>query len=272
MPIDSSIVTTAGRPVGIAEIARLMPTRKRSIEVLAADEAEHDDEDQRGGGHDRDDDGELVELLGERRLLLLDAAQHPGDVTDLARHAGRGDDHLAATSGDLRVHVRHVDAVAERHVVADRPGPMLFETGVLSPVSPASSISSVAATRTRPSAGTLSPASNPTMSPGTSSSAGISTIWPSRFTLAVMISICRSAATLSAALPSWCSPITAFRTVSPNTTRAVDTSCSATMLTTRGADEHQLHQVLVLAEERLPTRLLRFLGELVRPVLAPVAW
>ena len=39
-------------------------------------------------------------------------------------------------------------------------------TGVLSPVSPASSISSVAATRIRPSAGTLSPASKPTMSPG----------------------------------------------------------------------------------------------------------
>ena len=54
-------------------------------------------------------------------------------------------------------------------------GSRLLATGVLSPVSPASSISSVAATRIRPSAGTLSPASKPTMSPGTSSSAGIST-------------------------------------------------------------------------------------------------
>ena len=110
-------------------------------------------------------------------------------------------------------------------------GSRTFATGVLSPVSPASSISSVAATRMRPSAGTLSPASKPTMSPGTSSSAGICTRSPSRRTLAVMMSIWRSAATLSAALPSWCNPMTAFRTVSPMTTNAVETSCKATMLT-----------------------------------------
>ena len=111
-------------------------------------------------------------------------------------------------------------------------GSRLFATGVLSPVRPASSISNVAATRIRPSAGTLSPASNPTMSPGTSSSAGTWARWPSRRTFAVMISICRRAATLSAALPSWCSPITALRTVSPRTSNPVDTSWMATMLTT----------------------------------------
>ena len=49
-----------------------------------------------------------------------------------------------------------------------------FSTGVLSPVSAASSISSVAAMIRRPSAGTLSPASKVTMSPGTTSSAGMS--------------------------------------------------------------------------------------------------
>ena len=43
VPIDSSIVTTAGRPVGIAEIARLMPIEEQVVEVLAANEAEHDD-------------------------------------------------------------------------------------------------------------------------------------------------------------------------------------------------------------------------------------
>ena len=47
-----------------------------------------------------------------------------------------------------------------------------------------------------------------------------------------MISICRSAATLSAALPSWCSPIRALTTVRPSTTRPVETSWMATMLTT----------------------------------------
>jgi hypothetical protein len=105
-------------------------------------------------------------------------------------------------------------------------------TGIDSPVRPASSISSVADTRIRPSAGTLSPASKLTMSPGTSSSAGIPSISPSRRTRAVMISICRRAATLSAALPSWCRPITALSTVRPSTTMPVDTSWRATMLTT----------------------------------------
>ena len=41
-----------------------------------------------------------------------------------------------------------------------------FETGRLSPVSAASAISSVAADSSRPSAGTMSPASTDTMSPG----------------------------------------------------------------------------------------------------------
>ena len=84
-----------------------------------------------------------------------------------------------------------------------------------------------------------------------------------------MISIWRSAATLSAALPSWCRPITALSTVSPSTTSAVAKSWMATMLTTRGADEHELHEVAVLTQERLPRRFGRLLGELVRPVLRP---
>jgi hypothetical protein len=44
VPIDSSIVTTAGRPVGMAEMARLMPTTNSVVEVVAADQAEDHDE------------------------------------------------------------------------------------------------------------------------------------------------------------------------------------------------------------------------------------
>ncbi len=106
-----------------------------------------------------------------------------------------------------------------------------FRTGRLSPVRAASSISSVAATSRRPSAGILSPASNVTTSPGTSSSAGTSTRSPSRRTCALITSIFCSAATLSAALPSWFSPSTALRTVSPRITMPVLNSCSAAMLT-----------------------------------------
>ena len=146
-------------------------------------------------------------------------------------------------------------------------GSTLFGTGVLSPVRPASSISSVATTSTRPSAGTLSPASKPTMSPGTSSSAGTSCTCPSRLTLAVMISICFRAATLSAALPSWCRPINALKTVKATSTQAVDQSWMPITRHDGRAQEHQLHQVLVLPKERLPRRFLGFVGKLVRPVL-----
>ena len=75
-------------------------------------------------------------------------------------------------------------------------------TGRLSPVSADSATSSLAAFSSRPSAGTISPASITTTSPGTSLSAGIPASWPSRLTLALMITIFCRAATAAAALPS----------------------------------------------------------------------
>ena len=92
--------------------------------------------------------------------------EHPGDLADLGRHAGRRDDHLAAAARHGRVHVGHVER--GRRAGRRRPAPAStdFSTGVLSPVSAASSISSVAATSRRPSAGILSPASKVTTSPG----------------------------------------------------------------------------------------------------------
>ena len=77
-----------------------------------------------------------------------------------------------------------------------------------------SETSSVAAVSSRPSAGTMSPASIETISPGTSCSAGISASWPSRLTLAVMIIIFCRAATDAAAFPSWRRPRTALNSVS----------------------------------------------------------
>ena len=97
-------------------------------------------------------------------------------------------------------------------------------TGRLSPVSAASSISSVAATQTRPSAGTRLPASISTTSPGTRPSASISMAWPSRRTRAIVLSIFASAFTLSSAFASCRRPITALKTVSPASTTAVGTS------------------------------------------------
>ncbi len=79
---------------------------------------------------------------------------------------------------------------------------MPFPTGMLSPVSADSATSSVAAFNSRPSAGTTSPASIETTSPGTSPSAGTWTSSPPRWTRALTIIIFCSAATAAAALPS----------------------------------------------------------------------
>ena len=99
-------------------------------------------------------------------------------------------------------------------------------------MSAASSISRVAATQIRPSAGIRLPASTSTTSPGTSSSASISIAWPSRRTRAIVFIICASALTLSSALASWRSPITALKTVRPASTTVVPDSPVTTWLTT----------------------------------------
>ena len=102
-------------------------------------------------------------------------------------------------------------------------------------MSAASSISSVAARMTRPSAGTRLPASTSTMSPGTRSSASISTAWPSRRTRAIVFIIWESALTLSSAFASWRSPITALKTVRPASTTVVPVSWVTTWLTNAAA-------------------------------------
>src|SRR5215217_7620257 len=114
-------------------------------------------------------------------------------------------------------------------------GSVVLPTGRLSPVRAASSISRVAATQTRPSAGTRLPASIRTTSPGTSSSASISSAWPSRRTRAMVFIIWARALTLSSALASWRSPITALNTVRPARTAAVATSPVTSRLTTAAA-------------------------------------
>src|SRR5690242_12873233 len=93
-------------------------------------------------------------------------------------------------------------------------GSVPLATGRLSPVSADSATSSVAARSSRPSAGTTSPASIETMSPGTSCSAAISRSWLSRMTLALRIIIFCRAVTAAAAFPSCCRPRTALKSVS----------------------------------------------------------
>ena len=78
-----------------------------------------------------------------------------------------------------------------------------FSTGTDSPVSDDSSIERLAATISRPSAGTRSPASSSTTSPGTRSSVITSTMSPPRRTRTLETSIFSRAARALDALASW---------------------------------------------------------------------
>ena len=94
-------------------------------------------------------------------------------------------------------------------------------TGALSPVSAASCTSSVAEVMIRPSAGTTSPASSRTMSPGTSLVDSICSTWPERRTRACGTWSLASASTLARAFSSWLVPITTLNSTRPSTTSAV---------------------------------------------------
>ena len=98
------------------------------------EQAEHDVERERGGAeqagrehHGADsehDDAQplagAVELLLQRRRLLLGRLQQAGDAADFGRHAG-GDHHGAAAAiGGDRAGEQHVAAVAEPDVALDR--------------------------------------------------------------------------------------------------------------------------------------------------------
>ncbi len=86
----------------------------------AAVQAQTDRDHQRDAGDDQDLVRQRIQLLGQRGLLDPGRLEHPADMTDLGRHPGGGDEHGARPAGDLAIHERHVDAVAERGVRRDR--------------------------------------------------------------------------------------------------------------------------------------------------------
>ena len=99
--------------------------------------------------------------------------------------------------------------------------PASLGIGALSPVSAASCTSSVAEDTIRPSAGTTSPDSSSTMSPGTSVADSICSTCPERRTRACGTCSLASASTLARAFSSWAVPITTLNVTSPSTTTAV---------------------------------------------------
>ena len=90
----------------------------------------------------------------ERRLLSLDRSYHAGDGAHLRLHAGGGDDHGARPR-----HCQPMKATKCWSPSATSALSMaaILERGRASPVSAASSIFSVAASTSRPSAGTRRP-------------------------------------------------------------------------------------------------------------------
>src|SRR6185437_10467833 len=99
--------------------------------------------------------------------------------------------------------------------------------GALSPVSAASCTSSVAEERILPSAGTTSPASSSTTSPGTSLVDSTSSTRPERRTRAWGTWSWASASTLARAFSSWSVPMTTLNVTSPSTTTPVATCAMA---------------------------------------------
>ena len=115
--------------------------------------------------------------------------------------------------------VRSPRATSSRSMVE---GSLLI--GALSPVSAASWVSRVAERISRPSAGTMSPDSRFTMSPGTRSVALTCIRVPSRTTLACGVVIFARASTLARAFISCWVPITTLSTTRNATIMAVDHS------------------------------------------------
>ena len=210
--------------------------------------------------------GEPVDLLGERGLLGLLLGEHVGDVTDLGPHPGRRDEDLAVPARDVGVHERHVGAVTRGRRPARRLRRRVFSTATLSPVSAPSSIWSVAATITRPSAGTRSPASSSTMSPGTICSTATSVDVAVAAYLGRLLHHLAERGAAASALPSWCIASQALNTVSTSSPRPVRNS-PMSEAHDGGDHEHDLHVVRVVLEEPLPDRARACLGELVRAVL-----
>ena len=146
-PIESTAVTTAGRPSGTAATASATPRISTSNE--RGDAADVLDEDDRRDHHDGDDDDDDARAACRRGRAPAAAASSRSGVS-VSSPAMRpisvcmpvADDHrAAATVGDRRAAEDHVVAVAESRP-RRRSAPRPSTTGRLSPVSAASAVCS----------------------------------------------------------------------------------------------------------------------------------
>ncbi len=212
VPIERIVVTTAGRPVGIAETAKAMAVTNRVWNVSPRESPRAIDAASATPAMTRIWLVSLLSCLVSGVASSFSACRRPEMwPTSVAIPVA-----VTSTDPEPRVTFVFMYAMSTRSpsgVSAFSIGSTPFDAGTLSPVRADSSISSVAARMIRPSAGTTSPASTLRMSPGTIWSAGISTTCPSRITLAFTSIIEARAATAFAALPSWFRPMKALTSV-----------------------------------------------------------
>jgi hypothetical protein len=212
VPSDRMVVTTAGRPVGIADTANATAAVNTTANSLPRARLMTTEASSAMPAITRI---WLVSLLSWR-VSGVSASFSLCSMPEIRPTSVPMPVAVTSSSPAPRVTLVFMYAMSERSpsaVSAAATAATSLATGRLSPVSADSSISSVAARSSRPSAGTTSPASICTTSPGTSSSAGISTRVPARRTFALMIIIFWRASIAAAALPSWCRPRAALSRV-----------------------------------------------------------
>ena len=201
---------------------------------------------------------------GER--VRLRRRDHVGDAAHLGRLTGGGHDERRRAAGDLGVLEHHVRAVAERDLALGERRRRPSATGALSPVSAASCTSSVADVTIRPSAGTTSPASSSTMSPGHE---------VGRLDLLDAAGSAHPGVRAPGAGPaprrwpapcsSWLEPMTTLNVTSAATKMPVAT-CPIAKLATADDQQHDVHRVRQLAARDRPEARRRFDGQVVGPV------
>ncbi len=201
VPYDRIVVTTAGRPVGIAEIANAIAAVNTVSKLWSRERLKITETATAAPAMIR------IWLVSFLSWIVsgVSASSVACSMCEICPTSVAIPVEVTTNVPEPRVTFVFMNTMSVRSpsgVSGDATLSMPFETGKLSPVSAASATSSVAADNNRPSAGTRSPASIDTMSPGTSPSAAICRSSPSRRTRAFTIIIFCNAATASAALPS----------------------------------------------------------------------
>ena len=119
-PFDRMAVTTAGSAVGMADTANATAVRNSSSSWTSRYRPSTIETTSATPAMTRIWFVSASSCLVSGVFSTVGGLEHAADVADLGRHPGRRDQDRARAAGDLGVHERHVDAVAEGGVGGDR--------------------------------------------------------------------------------------------------------------------------------------------------------